>query len=180
MKVIAVCGSARKNGNTEALLGAALDGARKAGAKTELITLCDKSIKMCDGCCYCDTAKKCHIKDDMAKVFAKLLSTDAIIFGTPCYWDNMSGLLKNFFDRMNAFCIDRPLNGKKAGIVAVSGGGKEHADHAIGAVRRFTEAQKMHFAASMGAKAYKPGEIKNDAKKMADARALGEAVARMR
>lgn len=178
MKVVAVCGSARRNGNTEALLAAVLEGARKAGTKTEFVTLADKNIGMCDGCCYCDEKKECHIKDDMDAVFAKLLSADAIIFGSPCYWKNISGLLKNFFDRLNAFCIDRPLRGKGAGIVSVGAGGNEHVVYAVDAMRRFTDAQKMNYFGSMVAKAYKAGEIKSDAGKMAEARKLGEGIAR--
>lgn len=174
MKVVAICGSARKNGNTEALLGAVLDGAKKAGAETELITLCDKTIKMCDGCCYCDEAKACHIHDDMAAIFAELTRADAIVFGSPTYWDNVSGLLKNFFDRMNAFSSERPLKGKRATAIAVGAGGEPSTVFAVEAMKRFINAQKMAFSGAVEAKAYAPGDIKKDHEAIAKAHTLGE------
>jgi len=176
MKVVAICGSARKGGNTEVLLTAVLEGAEKAGAETELITLCDKAIKMCDGCCYCDEKKSCMLNDDMDGIFAKMSSADAIILGSPTYWDNMTGLMKNFFDRLNGFCIERPLKGKRVGVVAVGGGGEEHARFTADAIRRFTEAQKMIFFRSMTAKAYKLAEISGNREKMTEAKVLGEGI----
>ena len=53
MKIIGICGSPRKDGNTEQLLGVCLEAARNAGCETELITLCDKSIKGCIACMQC-------------------------------------------------------------------------------------------------------------------------------
>lgn len=41
----------------------------------------------------------CKIKDDMTKIYPKLLATDAIILATPSYFEMLSGLLKNFLAR---------------------------------------------------------------------------------
>ena len=95
IKIIGICGSPRK-GNNEILLNEALKSAEKAGAKTDLIYLREKKIEMCDGCCECDTTKKCHLKDNMNDIINKIKKSDGIIFATPTYFDDINGLMKNF------------------------------------------------------------------------------------
>ncbi len=103
MKVIGVCGSPRK-GNTEWMLTKLLEEVAKAGVETELILLREKHIKGCDGCLSCEvggTQRKgtCRIQDDMQLIYPGLMEADGFAFGTPVYFDMLSGLLKNFMDR---------------------------------------------------------------------------------
>ena len=53
MKIVGVVCSPRKDGNTEILVKKALEGAREAGAETELILVADKEINPCDACGAC-------------------------------------------------------------------------------------------------------------------------------
>jgi len=103
MKVVGICGSPR-NGNTEWMLKKLLDEVAKGGVETELILLREKQIKGCDGCLSCEiggTQRKgsCRIQDDMQQIYPKLMEADGFAFGTPVYFDMLSGLLKNFMDR---------------------------------------------------------------------------------
>jgi multimeric flavodoxin WrbA len=103
MKVVGICGSPRK-GNTEWMLRKLLDEVAKGGVETELILLREKNIKGCDGCLGCEvggTQRKgtCHIQDDMQRIYPALMKADGFVFGTPVYFDLLSGLLKNFMDR---------------------------------------------------------------------------------
>jgi len=103
MKVVGICGSPRK-GNTEWMLRKLLEGAAKAGAETDLILLRAKDIKGCDGCLSCEAGVKqrkgiCRIQDDMQQIYPKLVEADGLAFGTPVYFEMLSGLLKNFMDR---------------------------------------------------------------------------------
>jgi len=103
MKVIGICGSPRK-GNTEWMLVRLLEGVAQCGIDTELILLRDKDIKGCDGCLTCETGGKerkgvCRIQDDMQQIYPKLVEADGLAFGTPVYFEMLSGLLKNFMDR---------------------------------------------------------------------------------
>lgn len=103
MKLIGICGSPRK-GNTEWMLRELLEAAAKAGAETELILLREKDIKGCDGCLSCEAGGKkrrgiCKIQDDMQQIYPKLMEADGLAFGTPAYFEMLSGLLKNFIDR---------------------------------------------------------------------------------
>jgi len=88
-KVIGICGSPRKNGNTEQLLNVCLNRIRELGGETELITLCDKNIRGCVACQVCRERKdgRCHAHDDeLNDIAAKIYDADALIFATPVYF----------------------------------------------------------------------------------------------
>lgn len=76
MKVIAINGSPRPRGNTVQLLEKALEGARKAGADTELISLYPLQYRGCVSCFYCKRKDKehgtCIIRDDLSPVLEKI------------------------------------------------------------------------------------------------------------
>jgi multimeric flavodoxin WrbA len=116
MKIIAICGSPRK-GNTEFILKRILTKAEELGARTELILLREKRIEFCNGCLSCDSTGECNIRDDMQIIYPKLEEADLIIFGSPNYFNNMSGMMKNFIDRLLPFYYEDKLKDKK--IVAV-------------------------------------------------------------
>jgi multimeric flavodoxin WrbA len=102
MKILAINGSPRgKRGNTDRILQAFLEGAREAGAETEVVYLKDKEIKHCLGCfsCWTKTPGVCVHKDDMAELLEKLRDTDVIVYATPLYVFSVSGLMKDFMDR---------------------------------------------------------------------------------
>lgn len=117
MNIIAVCGSPRK-GNTEFILKRILTKANELGASVELVLLREKRIEFCDGCLRYDSSNKCEIRDDMQIIYPKLESADLIIFGSPNYFSNMSGIMKNFIDRLNPYY--KSLNGKKM-VIAIIG-----------------------------------------------------------
>ena len=103
MKVVGICGSPRK-GNTEWMLRKLLDEVAKGGVETDLILLREKQIKGCDGCLSCEAGGPkrkgtCRIQDDMQIIYPMLTEADGFAFGTPVYFDMLSGLLKNFMDR---------------------------------------------------------------------------------
>lgn len=112
-KIISICGSPRKDGNTAVLLSEALKGAGDYGAETEEIFLLDYNIGFCDGCekCYVNDGRKigeCSLKDDMTNYLVdKIYHCDGLILGTPSYWSNVSAIMKNFIDRMIVFTYDR-------------------------------------------------------------------------
>ena len=95
MLIIGVCGSPRK-GNTEWMLTKLLEGAAEAEAEPELILLRQKSIERCDGCLACKSGGEnrkgvCKIEDDMQEIYPKLLKADGLAFGTPVYFELLSG-----------------------------------------------------------------------------------------
>ena len=120
-RILGVVGSPRKKGNTHVLVSRILDGAREQGALTETLFLNDLHIRECDGCYVCWKGKKCSKKDDMNKVYPKIMSSDVIIFGTPVYWYGPTALMKGFVDRFVYFnCPENraKIRGKSA-VIAV-------------------------------------------------------------
>ena len=122
MKIVGICGSPRK-GNTEWMMRKLLEGVAGGGIGTELILLRNKKINGCRGCLKCEAGGKeregyCKIDDDMKEINLKLLQADTLVFGTPVYFEMLSGMLKNFMDRT---CPIWPkLKGKYAAGIAVA------------------------------------------------------------
>mgnify|MGYP003820737023 CR=1 FL=1 len=110
MKVLAINGSPRgKTGNTEILLEQFLKGCNEEGIEIETIYLKDKNIKHCSGCftCWTKTPGKCIHKDDMEEFLIKISQADIMVYATPLYYFTVTGLMKDFMDRM------LPLNKKE-------------------------------------------------------------------
>lgn len=103
MKFLAINGSPHgARGNTEQVLQAFLEGVREAGAETEVVYLRDKNIKHCLGCftCWTKTPGVCVHKDDMPALLEKMRAVDVMVYATPLYVFTMSGLMKDFVDRI--------------------------------------------------------------------------------
>ena len=65
MKVLAVNGSARKDGNTALLIHTVFEELNKEGIKTELIQLSGKMIEPCKACWACGGKRNCVHKKDL-------------------------------------------------------------------------------------------------------------------
>jgi multimeric flavodoxin WrbA len=121
VKTVGILGSARKGGNTEVLLDAALQEARRMGGSTSKIALRDKVIAPCDGCMGCARTGKCVIRDDMQEVYKEILEADGVIWASPVYFWSMSGLTKNALDRTYALTFPKLQQaGKIAGLIIVA------------------------------------------------------------
>lgn len=103
MKIVIINGSPKgKESNTNMMVKAFLQGAEAAGAETVNIFLAHKDIKYCKGChiCWQRGPGQCVTKDDMLEVIYQMGSANGIVFASPVYFGNISGLLKVFMDRM--------------------------------------------------------------------------------
>jgi multimeric flavodoxin WrbA len=105
MKVTIFNGSPRgKKGNTHFMVKEFTKGAELGRAEVENVFLVKKKINPCRGCftCWIKTPGTCVIKDDMAELIQKFSESDIIVFATPVYVDNVTGIMKNFMDRLIA------------------------------------------------------------------------------
>ncbi len=90
----------------------------------ELINLKDKNIKPCNACGGCYKTHKCVVKDDMQEIGRKLEKADAIVLGSPTYFANVTGIMKNFIDRCFPLFLSEKLKGKRVALVSVGNFGK--------------------------------------------------------
>jgi len=76
-------------------------GAKSAGAEIEYIKLKDMEINPCTGCytCWTKTPGECIFKDDMTDLLLKSRKADLVVFASPLYVYNVTGIMKNFLDR---------------------------------------------------------------------------------
>ncbi len=130
MKILAINGSHRKGKNTARMLEIALEEAASQGIETELLEITDLDIKSCTSCNKCLFKPECSIKDDdMEQLYEKLKEVDGILLGSPVYWSNVTGKLKDFMDRSRPLHMTANyLEGKVGGAITHAGmrnGGQE-------------------------------------------------------
>lgn len=130
MKVIAVNGSPKANGNTYQSLAAVGKELTNEGIEFEIIHVGDKVIRGCMSCngCVKNKNERCVLANDEANDYIqKLKEADGILLGSPVHYSGIPGTMKAFLDR--AFYVagaNRSLFRHKVGasVVAVrrSGG----------------------------------------------------------
>ena len=104
MKVIAINGSPKENGNTAQALQILLAEVEKKGIDTELITIGNNMIHGCIGCGKCRDAQKgicvAFPNDAVNELLPKLIAADAMVLGSPTYFAGINGTMKSFLDRV--------------------------------------------------------------------------------
>ena len=125
MKVLAINGSARKNGNTAILLNTVLDELKKEGIKTELLQMAGNPIQGCQACYKCLEKKdfRCVMDNDSLNDWiAKMRKADGILLGSPTYFSDVSSGMRaliercGFVSRANDYMLKRKVG---AAVVAV-------------------------------------------------------------
>ncbi|MBN2533663.1 MAG: flavodoxin family protein [Spirochaetales bacterium] len=105
MNIVCINGSPKGlKSNSHVMTRAILKGFESATSAIKNIFLSEKKINYCTGCysCWFKTPGKCVIKDDMAEIIKVIKESTIIILATPLYFNNISGTLKVFFDRLTA------------------------------------------------------------------------------
>lgn len=107
MKIIAINGSPRNKWNTAAILQHVLDGAKRAlpEIETETVNLYRLNYKGCISCFECkrlggSSYGKCAIKDEITPVLESVLNADGVIFGSPVYFSEVTGMMRCFWERL--------------------------------------------------------------------------------
>ncbi len=105
MKIIAINGSPRKEGNTARMCQEFLRGAEAAGADTEIVHLYDLCYTGCKSCFACKRAGSstyghCVVKDDIEAVLNKTVQADGVVFASPVYCGEITAQLKGFLERL--------------------------------------------------------------------------------
>ncbi|MGE5498346.1 MAG: flavodoxin family protein [Syntrophothermus sp.] len=103
MKVIAINGSPKADGNTFHALSMAGEAIKAEGIDFEIIHIGHKAIHGCLACGKCAQNKdeECSIKnDDVNYCIQKMKEADGILIGSPVYYAGIPGTMKCFLDRV--------------------------------------------------------------------------------
>lgn len=102
LKVVAIGGSQRKDGNTDQFLKFALGIIATYGIETEYIGLRDKTLSGCIACRHCRVSEmaECSIKDDFDPIFRKVYQADGLILGTPVYFGSKTAKMTALLERL--------------------------------------------------------------------------------
>jgi multimeric flavodoxin WrbA len=102
MRVVAINGSARKDGNTAILIQRVLSVLESEGIETELLQLSGEQIHGCMACGTCRKIQNKHCKivnDNVNLYIEKMAAADGIILGSPTFFSMMTSEMKALIDR---------------------------------------------------------------------------------
>lgn len=134
MKILAINGSPRKNGNTNYLLNEVLTVLKEHDIDTELVHIGGKKINGCVACMKCKDKKDgfCQQKNDLTNdLIQKMIDADGILIGSPVYFADITSEVKAFMD-VAGYALratgKNPLQHKVgASVIAVRRAGAIHA-----------------------------------------------------
>lgn len=183
MKIVAINGSPRNNGNTGLLLEAMLAPLRDAEWDTETIRIGGSHLHGCRACrtCFERQDLRCRYEDDeFNSIYEKILAADALVIGSPTYVADVTSETKALIDRTAYVTLANgaPLAGKiGAGVIALRRGGGVHA---LDSINHFFLICQMIIPGSrywnLGF-GREPGAVAEDAEGMANMKHLGQAIA---
>ena len=183
MKVVAINGSARKDGNTAILLNTVLEEIKKEGMETELIQLAGKPPAGCRACykCFQNKDRRCAVKGDVLNdLLEKMEKADGILLGSPTYFSDVTAGMRSlieragFVARANDFMLRRKVG---AAVVAVRRAG---AIPAFNSINLFLHYMQMvmpgssYWSLGIGRD---PGDVLKDEEGLSTMRTLGQNMA---
>lgn len=170
MKVLAIYGSPRKNGNTAQMLDAALD-VFPPSAEIRKVFLGELNFSGCGPCRECKTTGFCTVKDDLQAVFADILWAEIILLGSPTQFADVSTDIKKLMER--TWWMKGALRNKIGGYVVT---GRRYIESTINTLQAFMLRHRMILGES-GAIGYtftEMGGLENDPLALRDARFTGK------
>ena len=183
MKVLAINGSARLNGNTAIMLNTALEVLALEGVETELVQLGPKGLQGCIACykCFENKDRRCAVDDDrMNGYIEKMLAADGILLGSPTYFADVTTNMKSLMDRSGMVSrANADMFQRKAGAAVVTArrGGAIHTydtlNHFFG-ITQMVVPGSSYWNMGYGRE---PGQVNGDDEALATMRTLGRNMA---
>lgn len=175
MKILALNGSPRKNGNTEILINEFKRGADHNNHQTEIVRLYPLDIKPCVDCRNCKKEiYRCTIKDDMREYYNKIDQADILLFGTPIYWYGPTAKMKLLIDRLRPYISNKKLKGKKAILVIPSEEGPAACTTTVEAFKMSFHYIGVEYLGVIYGTAYNRGDILNNENELKTAFEFGK------
>ena len=170
MKVLAIYGSPRQEGNTAQMMDAALSVFPEE-AEIHKLFLGALNFSACGPCRECKTKGYCVIDDDMQMVYKDMLWADIILFGSPSQFSDVSADIKKLMER--TWWMKGQLRNKIGGYVIT---GRRYIESTINTLQAFMLRHRMILGGS-GALGYtftEMGSLENDPLALKDTRKTGE------
>lgn len=184
MKVVAFVGSARKDGNTLALVHHVFTELEAAGIECEAIELAGKRVHGCTACMKCAQTLDGNcagVRDFVSETcIPKALEADGIIIASPVYFADVSAETKALIDRLGYATRqggNRLARKVGAGVCAVRRAGAIHALDTIGHLFHISEMVSVgssYWNLGIGRGV---GEVEDDAEGIRTMTALGRNMA---
>ncbi|MCX6132702.1 MAG: flavodoxin family protein [Ignavibacteriales bacterium] len=108
-KVTAFVGSARKQHTYNAVRQFLSSLESLGDIESEIVRLSECNLETCKGCklCFEKGEEFCQFKDDRDLLIQKMMASDGVVFASPNYSFQVSGIMKGFLDRLG-FVFHRP------------------------------------------------------------------------
>jgi len=183
MKVVAINGSARKEGNTFILLNVVMDELKKEGIETEIHSLSGKPIQGCIACyqCFQNKNRKCAVDKDAANEFIGLMEKgEGILLGSPTYFADVSAGMRALIERAGLVSRANDYMYKHkvgAGVIAVRRAGAIPAFNSLNLFFHYNQMVmpgSSYWSMAIGRNI---GEVKQDAEGMQIMKTLGQNMA---
>jgi multimeric flavodoxin WrbA len=128
IKMLGICASPFKGGNTEIFLRESLQAAERLGfVDTDIVIAADLEIRDCDQDNWCMfksyPGRYCSKNDGMTEIYPKVIEADAILFASPVYLARVCAKMAAILDRLRAFSFGRHrgvMKNKVGGALAVA------------------------------------------------------------
>jgi multimeric flavodoxin WrbA len=136
MKIVALMGSPRKDGNTDLLTDEFFAGAQSEGAECEKIYLDDLNIRPI-AAVGDDWKMRVDLRadDDARWVLDKVAAADIVVFASPVYWQGVTAQMKCLVDRFSAYYmadwLRKGMRGSGFFVVTAYGNPAEDESHWI-------------------------------------------------
>ena len=114
--ILVITGSARRNGNSDSLADAFIEGAREAGHTVNRFDAGRKKINGCLACQKCfSRGTACAVKDDFNEASPLIEQADMIVLTSPLYFYSFTAQIKALIDKLYSFYNgNRPLKIKES------------------------------------------------------------------
>jgi len=184
MKVVAINGSVRKDGNTAILMNLALEELRAEKTEAAMIQMAGEKIAGCIACYQCAKTKdgKCAVKTDRFNDYLQMMrDADGILLGSPTYIADITANMKALLERATIVCRANggDLFKRKvgAGIVAARRAGALQAFNVLNdffLINQMIIVGSNYWNIGIGRNA---GDVKNDAEGVQTMKVLGSNMA---
>ena len=181
MKVIAINGSARKDGNTDILIEKVFEQLNSKGIETEMVQMAGQNFEPCKACWGCGGNANCVFQNDIfQETFEKLKAADGVILGSPVYSANISSNMQAFLERAAVIADMNPGLFKHKVGASVAAARRGGSLNTLDAMDHFFMNHEMFIVGSTYwnmVYGQMPGDVLNDEEGMDTMRNLGDNMA---